>query len=501
MSNFELIGRKFWKAGILLLLWPMVGEGLLGHVLGQTAEQGDSVAIVANLGGEASISSEERGIPVEGASLQKTIVYGDRLKTGESSILSMLVGEGALVSMDESSEVVLHQDPTLGRLIELVNGRTCISTKDQGKDEQRGLPVKTPNVIVYPKPDTLFSLEISETATHDSYNHAPIQPIRASFERHFHGIATVLAQDLTLAQGETIQVLHGSVEVVSQLPGVTPVVVPAGYRVNVRKGRISQPLEGASVQCQIQDMQKDPQHINNPKEIKNFIAQQQTAQASNLVAALFVPSGQTLDSQKIYADNVILPYTENQEEGLTPEPQGRTPLTITPPLPPGETIPPDTIITPSVPNEDLVQIVGPIPVEINKSTFSLNNSEIDATNNSIALASVSSEGVLRGTSRDPVISLQNSQTTTQSAVEILDASLLEASAPLIAAASTNSALRSSQIMTTRDAVRIDGGQLVASLPTDAALIQLNKSSLSAMGSLFNVSNRGILAVKGNLVSL
>ena len=51
-------------------------------------------------------------------------------------------------------------------------------------------------------------------------------------------------------------------------------------------------------------------------------------------------------------------------------------------------------------------------------------------------------------------------------------------------------------------MQINEGQLVASIPADAvALVELNGSTLSAMGSLFNVSSGGILSVSGNLVSL
>ena len=307
MRIFCRTGQRLCGMGVVLLVWVVAGEGTQERAHAQVSEPAGSVAIVANLGGEASISSVERATPTEAATLQKTIVYGDRLKTGENSVLSMLVGDGALVSMEELSEVTIEEDTTSGRLIRLVNGRTCISTKGQGEYGKGVLPVQTPNVIVYPRPGTMFSVEVSETASQQTYQDVPLQPVLARFDGIRPNVAPTLVQDSPEVQGETIQVIQGSVEVVSQLPGVTPVVVPEGYQVNVRRGTISQPVQGAAVQCQMQDLQRDPQHTKNPEEIKQLIAQQQTAQATNLVAALFIPeptapSGPT-------KRRVILPYT------------------------------------------------------------------------------------------------------------------------------------------------------------------------------------------------
>jgi len=477
--------------GVVLVAWSVGVEGTQERAHAQISEPAGSVAIVANLGGEASISSVERSIPVEAATLQKTIVYGDRLKTGENSVLSMLVGDGALVSMEELSEIAIEEETTSGRLIQLVNGRSCISTKGQGEYEKGAITVQTPNVIVYPRPGSMFSVEVSEIASQKTYQDALLHPVLARFDGTRSHVAPALVQDSSRVQEETIQVIHGSVEVVSQLPGVTPVDVPEGYRVRVQEGIISQPVQRPAVQCQIQDLQKDPQHTNNPEEIQQLIAQQQTAQATNLVAALFVPEP---TSTTVSPGDVILPFTLiTNDDGSGGE---RTNSTISAPLPPGS----ELISTNATANVDVIQVVGPGVLEINETTLTLLDSQVipSSGNEDITLLTVTSGGLLRGTSTDPVLDiLAGSETNNiQSAVQVIDPSLLEASAPLIRATS------SSALMTTMDAVQINQGQLVASIPADAlALVELNGSTLSAVGSLFNVSNGGILAVNGNLVSL
>ena len=486
---------RLWKL-LMLLLFNTVGVvGLQNHGHTENPEFSDSVAMVANLAGEVSISSEA-------ASFQKTIVYGDYLKTEENSVLSMLVEDGALISMKELSEISIEKNQNSGRLIRLVSGRTCISTKSDWGEGNGILPLQTDNVIVYAKPGTMFSVEVSNTAPQKSiWDQSTRQPILARFNgRQPEGSLTDI-QVREKYQTDTIHVLQGSVKVVSHIAGVKPVIVPEGYVVNARRGKISQPVRGEMVQCQIQDLQKNPQHTKNPEEIKKLIVQEQSKQTSDLIAALFTPaSPPSQDSEKFSTEKIILPITDTDQTDISPQ-LGRIPITITPPVLPSETIPSDSTITFSVPNEDLIQIEGST-VEVNASTLTLNNSEIPAANNAPALVSVSAGGEFLGTSTDPIVSFQNSQTTTQSAVTLLDDSLLEASAPLIAASSTNSSDPfASQITTNGSAVRVASSQVIAGLPADAvALIQLDASRLVTAGSLFELDS-GVLTVNGNLASL
>ncbi len=237
-----------------------------------------------------------------------------------------------------------------------------------------------------------------------------------------------------------------------------------------------------------------PQHSSNPDQLRTLIADTQSTQATGLVAALITPTAAT-DTATSNPDegNVILPTTNTSLAVGTSEPSRD----------PGEEIVNQTISA-TESNEKFILASGNL-IETNESTLKLTNSSIgtDVPTNNIELVSLSPGSTLRGTSTEPFFSLEDSQTTSQAVFEVPDAALLEASAPLISALSTNTVGTTATLITTNgDAVEISGGQLTAFLPGDAlGLFQLDASSLTSTGALFDVNGGGILAVGGNLVSL
>ena len=499
---------------IVLLLWCLPVALIQEEASAQSPTSKGSVAIVANVGGEALLSSIEEASSSKPIGLQGTLVYGDRITTKQDSVLSMLVGEDALVCMDEFSEISIEQDANDGRLIQLISGRACISTIGE-EGATIDLTVQTPAATLRPSPGTLFSVAVSSPAQKEEQHTLAPQAILTGFSKKDTPFAPTRVSHIPQQKTETIQVMQGSVEVVSQIPGVQPVVVLEGFEVTVRRGVIGQLVKDSAVQCQIQDLQKNPQHINNSEENQELVAEQLSAQATYLVAALFSspdqPNTFLTDTNK---DIVILPV-ENQNEELI-DTGINSPILSVPRDPNQSTLPrASRLITldaggniansqEAIANTDLVQITG--AVEINTSTLTVSNSQVTSSNgtNGLTLVSVTSGGLLRGTSPDPVISITDSQTTTQSAVNVSgaiqpDVSLIEASAPLIAAESTDPSAFMSSLMT-NDAIQIDGGQLVASVPADA-LVSLNGSTLSTIGAVVSLTNGGVLALNGDLISL
>ena len=497
--------------GLAFLLFVTVDRPI-ARVHAQVSDIKQSVAIVSNMGGEANITSSTRGLGSEEATLQGPLVYGDRIETAQNSILSMLVGEGALVSMSELSEVTITQTPEFPKVVNLVRGSTCICPKGQMKNEEDAIPVQTPTVIVNPSPGAMFRVTVTDTVSQTSKD-TPQPKVILTHNAEPHMLySQSQSEGLKGERVETIEVMLGSVEIVSQIAGVSPITIDEQLQIEVKNGVLGQPTKASAVSCQIQDLQKNPQHTANPKEIRNLIAQQQSIQTTGIVAALITPNVETADtSTQPNEPNVILAVTNQTESDIdsngtppgAPAPD-RTPVTITPPLTPGNAILVNNIVTRSTPNEDLIQITGPNPVEINSTALGLDNSAVDASgpNDNITLVSVSSSGTLRDTSPDPIISIQDSQTTTETAVNVIDQSVIQASAPLIAALTTNRPNTvASQLTTTSDTVQVAGSNLIGFLPADAlALLQLDGSSLISAGSVFNVSGGGNLGVSGNLVS-
>ena len=461
--------RQELVTGMVLVVLFLIVPGRI-PVHAQVPAPQSFVGIVSNMNGEARLHSAALGRQPQfkEVTLQETLVYGQRLETRQDSTLSMLVGDGTLVSMNEHSEVALEQTPHFPSVIQLMRGETCVSTKRRSGNMAEAVPVKTPTMIVRPTPGAMFRASVRDLSSEQAASERRPQ--------HTQGIFSQANRDVAARKRvETIEVLHGRVIIESQFGGFSPLTVYERYRVEVTDGKIGPQSKVSAPSCENQDLQKTPQHTTNPKELRQYIAQQHSTQANGLVAALFTPDA-GIDS--------------------TPSAPGWTGIIISTT---------ESDISSSISNENVVEIQSQGPVESNTSTLVLTNTEIGSggSDDIHSLVSVSSGGLLRGTSTNPVISVQDSQTVTQSAVEIIDASLLEASAPLIAAVSTNSTSpMASQITTTGDAVQITGSQLVASLPADAlALVELNGSSLFSSGSLFDVTGGGTLAVNGNLVSL
>ncbi len=508
--------KRIGIVAVILLLWCVPVEHMQEHSTAQSPTPKGSVAIVANVGGEALLNSIEETSSSKPIDLQGTLVYGDRITTRQNSVLSMLVGEDALVCMDEFSEISIEQDANEGRLIQLISGRACISTIGE-EGAEIDLTVQTPAATLRPSPGTLFSVEVSSPAKEgDQHTLAP-RAILTGFSKEDTPFSPTRVSHIPQPKTETIQVMQGSVEVVSQIPGVQPVVVLEGFQVEVRRGIIGQLIKDSAVQCQIQDLQKDPQHTNNSEENQELVAEQLSAQATYLVAALFnSPDQPNADLVNTNKNGIILPDT--LDAGLNNDGTISSPVLSVPGDPSQATLPRASRLTTldaggtianrqgTIATTDLVQIVGPGAAEINTSTLTVSNSQVTSTSgtNGLTLVSVTSGGLLRGTSPDPVISITDSQTTTQSAVNISggiqpDVSLIEASAPLIAAVSTDPSTLMSSLMT-NEAIQIDGARLGTLVPADA-LVTLNGSSLSSIGAVISLSNGGLLTHSGNLIAL
>ena len=508
--------NKFGIIGVVLLLWSAPIDLIQEQAVAQFTEAKKSVGIVSNVSGEVLLTSIEESSSSKPIVLQGKLVYGDRITTRQNSVLSMLVGEDALVCLDEFSEISLEQDTNGGRLLQLTNGRACISTiGEEGADID--LSVQTPATTLNPSPGTLFSVKVSSPAKEEDQHALAPHALLTGYNERGSALTPRTVSHIPQPKTEIIQVIQGSVEVISQIPGIPAVVVLEGFQVTVRRGVIGALVKESAVQCQMQDLQESPQHTNNSKEIQALISEQQSAQATYLVAALFnspnQPNTFLTDQNK---DIVIIPGEEvvdtsiNTPRLFVPGDQNLASLdrelrVVTLPsssMPEARVVGETDITT----NTDIVQIVGPGAVEINTSTLTVENSQVTSSSgtNGLSLVSVMSGGLLRGISQDPVIDITDSQITTQAAVNVSggmlpDLSLIEASAPLVSVLSTDPNNVRSTLMT-NDTIQINGAQLGTSIPADA-LVTLNGSTLSTIGAVVSLSNGGLFTHNGTLIAL
>ncbi|MGB0909283.1 MAG: hypothetical protein ACPGYT_02885 [Nitrospirales bacterium] len=430
---------------------------------------------ICNVNGEVSIRSLTQGIEFAKVTLQDSVASGDRIETAKNSMVSMLVGEDAVVNIDQLSEVTIEQTKQFPKVIHVLRGTTSISTKNHNTHTNENVPIKTLASMIYPSPGTMFRVTVVEKDIAQSRTNQQPQAIFTTSTNQnplfVQGRTKPIAREII----ETIEVTHGSVEIVPQNTDISPMTVGEQFQVDITNGKLGGPVQGSGTQYDIQNMQIVPQHTANPTPIRSLIADNQSRGATGLVAALFTPENAAESAlSNPNEGNVILPTTGSG------------------------TIVPN-------PREPIVQFEGPNPNEVNESVLEFNNNEVvpEGPDANVVLVSVSSGGLLRTTSTNPVISVVDSQITTQGGVDILDTSALEASAPLFAVLSSNNPnTTASQITTSGDTVLIAGGQLTAGLPADAlGLFQLDAAGLTSAGALFDVSGGGFLAVNGNLVSL
>jgi hypothetical protein len=270
-----------------------------------------SVALVSNVTGKATIYHEgQEYVPID-ANFKAPVVFGDRIQTGAQSMIAMLVGDNALVSLKEFSEMRVTEEPGFHQVINLSKGQVCISTKRKGEP----VKVEVPGATITVDPGSMASIQVSPT---DSKNRTP-QSAQHPKYLHKTAMGEKEKQAAKLANAQAMEkvkikvgVKEGSVSLVSQIVGKATVTVGAKQGVQVVGGIISPPFESKEVYCQIQDVQKDPQHTATPEETKDLIGEDHQNQANQLVAFLGVGASypESVLPPNIPIDNEVISTTD-----------------------------------------------------------------------------------------------------------------------------------------------------------------------------------------------
>ncbi|NKB81966.1 MAG: hypothetical protein GKS05_08780 [Nitrospirales bacterium] len=269
MLLFLMIGIM---QGLFVATVPMTG-------LAQSRSQpdGGSVGLVSSVNGEATIVRADRPQQVDRAVFKGPVVYGDRIRTGAQAMLGMLVGDAALVTLQESSEVMITEEPDLPQVVNLLSGRTCIACQAKGNQTNAPVTMRTPTTTIIAQPNTLLQIQVAPGSEQAKpTNRQPqARPVLTAFPGSPSSAKSLRVQALgpTSPGQETIHVVEGSVEVISQIPGLAPVTVEAGQMVQVTGGTIGQPTAASPVSCRTQDIQLEPQHLITPPGAQEMIAQ------------------------------------------------------------------------------------------------------------------------------------------------------------------------------------------------------------------------------------
>ena len=294
--------RITWLVIVSHLLWSqaVLAQGMLG-----------SVGLVSNVTGKAMIYHEGQEAAPLDASLRTPVVFGDRIQTGIQSLIAVLVGDDALVSMKELTELSVEEEAGFPKFVKLAKGQVCISTKRKSQP----VTVKVPWGTVTVPPGSLVGIEVgpvqvqpqeAQSASPESYLHRTAMGDAAK-----SGASLVFANEQTPST-VTVQVIEGSASLVSQVAGKVSVTVAPKQTVQMVKGDIKPPFKSNIVQCQVQNIQADPQHTAIPEETKAKILEDQQKQATQLVQIMTVAASfpeSSLSANLIGVNNEVVSTT------------------------------------------------------------------------------------------------------------------------------------------------------------------------------------------------
>jgi FecR protein len=297
-------------AGTLLVLFA--GSEKVGAAPNEDGRPVGSVAIISSVNGEARVAHPTDTQQADQPKFRGPIIYGDHLSTGKNASLGLLVGQNSLLTMRELSEVRIAETVRNQQILELAKGKVCLAVSRSTDADTGPFTVRTPTSVITAAAGTLLSVEVEPA------------PQKSQFQEMEKGIVVLTAagaqpsREAPASVVETYQVIEGSVDIVSQASGSSPVSLRAGQALRVTGGVRGTPFTAPIVNCRAQDVQIVPVHTNTPPPAQRMVVQQQMQLVgAERVAAMAqvsgaVPSGGSIPGG-IYLpfpnDNSLVPTT------------------------------------------------------------------------------------------------------------------------------------------------------------------------------------------------
>ena len=277
------------------------------------AETAKPAGVVSALKGEVLIT--RASLPQQPASLKfkDDVFFKDRITTKEQSLVRVLMGGKALITVRELSELTITEEPGKPSLIDLAKGKIGLAVARARMSPGESIEVRTPNAVAAVRGTVIVVEVLPAVAAPGATGAEPdYQPVRTSFT----GQATpVQAPSFTT----TFHVIKGSIEVVSiGQPGAQPVSVGAGLSVRITGATIGQPQPSPPMQQITGDLQTGPQHTGTPQETTETI----TINSLNTATTLgeIITGGTSQPTTQTPNTNVIIPKVETVNEFKEPTP-------------------------------------------------------------------------------------------------------------------------------------------------------------------------------------
>jgi hypothetical protein len=212
------------------------------------------------------------------------------------------VGQNSLLTMRELSEVRIAETVRNQQILELAKGKVCLAVSRSADAGTGPFTVKTPTSVITAAAGTLLSVEVEPA------------PKKSQVHEMGRGIVVLTAagaqpsREAPAPVVETYQVIEGSIDIVSQASGSSPVSLRAGQALRVTGGVRGQPFTAPIVNCRAQDLQIGPVHTNTPPPAQRMVVQQQMQLVgTERVAAMAQVTGAVPSSGSI-PNGIYLPF-------------------------------------------------------------------------------------------------------------------------------------------------------------------------------------------------
>lgn len=266
------IAYKLLVVLFVLTLWPTT-------VLALKSKAG----VVTTIHGVATVSrvAVPQAIPLK---FKDDVFVRDEIRTKENSVVRVLLGGKALVTIRELSVVTITEE--VGRAtVDMKAGKIAIAVARQRMRPGEILEIRTPNAIAAVRGTVLIVEVLRATA-----QAAP-------------GPATVVTN---------LYVLRG--EVLLSALGAPPVTVGPGQSGRVIGNTLRRIRPNPPLSQIVQGLKSDPQHTGTPEETKQEVSAKGQAQAAAQVAAVAGQPGQVAGRapEGVGINDVIIATTKNR---------------------------------------------------------------------------------------------------------------------------------------------------------------------------------------------
>lgn len=243
------------------------------------AETAKPAGVVAALKGDVLITRASLPQQSRPLKFKDEVFFHDRITTKEQSLVRVLMGGKALITVRELSDLTITEEPGKPSLVDLAKGKIGLAVARARMSPGESIEVRTPNAVAAVR-GTVIVVEVIPAA--GAADATPdYRPARTSFT----GQATPVQAPNFMTN---FHVLKGNINVTSLgQPGSAPVNIGAGLSVGVVGGNVGKPYTSPPVQQLVKGLQADPQHKGTPEETNKTIATNSLNTATDLAKIIF----------------------------------------------------------------------------------------------------------------------------------------------------------------------------------------------------------------------